>query len=208
MLVGTPFLHILMYERGTKMQLKHAFNRLVEIEGKGAVHVFRTQDLRVLFHEDSDRAFVDTVARMTKAGFLRRASRGVFFNPLSGRIDAFLIERVAAAMRSGEICYLSLESVLCAHSIISQQMPDRITIMTTGRSGHHVVDGMGTIEFTHTKRNVRDFLPDLLWDTGFLPHAPVSMAYRDLKHVGRNLHLVDEEMLKEVMDEQNQAKFH
>ena len=50
----------------------------------------------------------------------------------------------------------------------------------------------GTIEFTHTSRKVADVL-DSVKDIGRpLRFAKLQAAWRDLKRVGRNVHLVDE----------------
>ena len=55
----------------------------------------------------------------------------------------------------------------------------------------------GTIEFTHTKRNIPDE-NDGTVDVGRpLRLATKEVAYQDLKNTRRNLHLVDKEALLE-----------
>ncbi len=52
----------------------------------------------------------------------------------------------------------------------------------------------GVIEFTHTKRPVADVLNGIRRIEGRpLPVATPSIAWRDLKRVGRNVRLVDPE---------------
>jgi len=169
-------------------------------------HVFRSQDLRVLFREDSDWAFNGTIRRMVKSGFLMRASKGVFFNPFSKHRDGQILERIAGTIRRGEFCYLSMETVLSWHSIISQQILNGITVMTTGKSGRYMIRGIGEIEFIHTSRKIGDIVSNVLWETYFLPQATAEQAWRDLRNVGRNLHLVSKPDLEEVIDEQRQAE--
>ena len=66
--------------------------------------------------------------------------------------------------------------------------------MTTGRKGEYKTP-YGTIEFTHTKRKLRDILNSMK-DVGRpLRLANPIAAWRDLKRAGRNTHLVDERVL-------------
>ena len=100
-------------------------------------------------------------------------------------------------LRPNEINYLSNESVLCNLSIISQQMMDRITVMTTGRSGVFNTP-YGVIEFTHTKRNPLSILEK----TSVIDNLPVRtadkhVAVRDLKRIGRNVNMIDWEEFNE-----------
>lgn len=68
--------------------------------------------------------------------------------------------------------------------------------MTTGRKGEYTTP-YGIIEFTHTKRPVISIL-DGIYDAGRpLRFAKKDTALRDLKRVGRNLHLVDKNALNE-----------
>ncbi len=72
--------------------------------------------------------------------------------------------------------------------------------MTTGRAGLFKTP-YGNIEFTHTKRSVDNIL-DGTNDVGRpLRYATVETAHRDLRRVGRNVHLIDEEALEEVIED-------
>ncbi|WP_435140299.1 type IV toxin-antitoxin system AbiEi family antitoxin [Pseudopelagicola sp. nBUS_19] len=187
------------------MRLKEAISQLIEQDKKGN-YVFHSQDLRAIFFGETDRNFTRIIRDLVNEGFLVRASKGVFYNPSSRHFDGYTLERIAGTIRRGELCYLSQESVLSAHSIISQQMMGTITVMTTGKSGRYPIENLGVIEFTRTKKKVEDVMPKLLHDTNFLPHANAELAYTELKRAGRNMHLVDKEILEEVIHEQRDAK--
>ena len=91
---------------------------------------------------------------------------------------------------------MSLESTLSEYGAISQIPLDRLTIMTTGRKGEYKTP-FGTIEFTHTKRSPNEILNHTEAIGRPLRLANKNTAYRDLKRVGRNTHLVDEAVLYE-----------
>ncbi len=188
------------------MKLRDSWARIIRQDIIGN-YVFSVQDLRVLFWEDSDRGFQATLARLMEAEALKRAVRGIYWNPTSRNWDGTTLERIAGTMRRNHLCYISLESILSAHSIISQQTMDTITVMTTGKGGWYLIDGLGAIEFTHTKKNPGIIRDNLLYGTNFLPHATAQLAYEELKRVGRNMDLVDMVLLEEIIDEQNTKRF-
>ena len=164
---------------------------------KGRV-VFTTTDLRKLFPEDTDRAFRKGLDRLLKAGDLVRAANGVFIYTRSGTTGANHLEEIAAAIRRGSYCYLSLETALSENGIISQIPLSGITVMTTGRSGVFQTP-YGRIEFTHTKRSPADILENTR-DVGRpLRLASPEAARRDLLRVGHNTHLIDEGAYEEVV---------
>jgi len=118
----------------------------------------------------------------------------VYVYVLAGDAEPRLIEQIAVALRRGYYSYTSLESALSEYGAISQIPVDRLTVMTTGRKGVYRTR-WGTIEFTHTKRSPADIL-DHTCDVGRpLRMATPQAAWRDLKRVGRNTHLVDESEL-------------
>jgi hypothetical protein len=106
------------------------------------------------------------------------------------------LEKIAKSIRRGEYNYVSLESALADFSAISQIPVDRLTVMTTGRSAEYKTP-FGTIEFTHTKRSPIDILENTQQIGRALRLATKQAALRDLKRVGRNTHLVNEEILYE-----------
>ena len=176
------------------MKQAHAIRQLAAQDRQGR-QVFTHYDLATLFPEDNPRTLQASLDRLVKNGVLMRAVNGVYVNALSANGFTHTLENIAKAMRRGEYSYVSLESALSEYGVISQ-IPMRLTIMTTGRKGE-VNTPFGAIEFTHTGRPVRDILNDT-HDVGRpLRLAGKHKACRDLRRVGRNTELIDEELLHE-----------
>jgi len=156
--------------------------------------VFTVGDLAKLFPADRRRTLLAALRRLEADGVLARACRGVYVYVLTGDPGPDLIERIAVTLRRGHYSYTSLESALSEYGAISQVPVDRLTAMTTGRSGVYTTP-WGTIEFTHTKRSPADILRRTRLVDRPLRLATPQAAWRDLKRVGRNTHLVDERAL-------------
>jgi len=166
-----------------------AVKTLAEWARAGRV-VFTVGDLAKLFHEDRRETLLAALRRLVRDGVLGRACRGVYVYLLTGDGVPHLIEHIAVALRRGNYSYTSLESALSEYGVISQIPVDRLTVMTTGRKGVYRTP-WGTIELTHTKRSTTDIL-DNTRDVGRpLRMATRQAAWRDLKRVGRNTHLVN-----------------
>ncbi|MDY0309836.1 MAG: DUF6088 family protein [Castellaniella sp.] len=161
-------------------------------------YVFRRQHLRACFHEESEKTFAASLARLVETGILIRAARGVYVHDAAKSRDSYTIERVAIALRPADLNYISLESALSEYGVISQIPMDRITLMTTGREGE-IRTPYGTIEFVHTKRDPADLRQATISTDRPLRMARAETALRDLRRVGRNLHLVDPKVLEEVL---------
>lgn len=162
--------------------------RLWDQQGR---YVFSKHELAKLFLDDSPKTLSITLNRHSRDGLIQRACRGVYINSEANSVDRFTLERIAIILRSGYYNYVSLESALSEYGAISQIPIDRLTIMTTGRSNTYQTP-YGTIEFTHTDRAVEDILQNTLKT----PERPLRIAkkqaaWRDLKRVGRNTHLVN-----------------
>lgn len=177
------------------MTRDQAMQRLSAWDRRGRC-VFAIQDLARLFPQDSPVALAKGLDRMVHAGILRRACRGVYVNPNAASLDRHLLERIALVIRRGEYSYVSLESMLSELGVISQIPLDRLTVMTTGRKGTYKTP-FGVIEFTHTQRPVADILRHT-YHVGNRPLriTTADIAWRDLKRVGRNVHLVDPDLLE------------
>ena len=157
--------------------------------------VYTLGDLARLFPEDAPATLQAGVERQMRAGVLKRACRGVYVYPLGRSFGADVIERVAVALRRSEYNYVSLESALSEYSIISQ-VPFSLTVMTTGRGGS-IRTRYGTIEFTHTERSGDSILSSTVEIGRPMRLAKPLAAVRDLRRVGRNTQLIDEEFLLE-----------
>ncbi|MCL2654785.1 MAG: hypothetical protein FWD65_03690 [Coriobacteriia bacterium] len=157
-------------------------------------YVYRKRDLSLVFDEQG-RTFDQTLARLVKSGVMKRVAHGVYIFSLSSHINGETIKHIARNLRRGEITYESLESALSQYGVISQILIDRITLMTTGKSGEYQTP-YGVIEFTHTKVNAGEIRANLLdHEDRVLPIASKHYAYVNLLSTGRNLEMVDKEEL-------------
>ena len=172
------------------MNRNQAANALRQWDERGR-YVFARQDLAKLFPTDSPKTLAAGLGRLVQAGLLQRVCRGVYVNPHARCFDRYVLERITVIVRRGEYSYVSLESMLAEYGIISQIPVDRLTVMTTGRKGLCATP-YGVIEFTHTHRQPASLLAGTIWiENRPLRVATAGTAWRDLKRVGRNLHLVD-----------------
>lgn len=154
----------------------------------------------MVFAEDSEDAFNAGIRGLVSKGVLIRAAQGAYVYPHTGFDRDRVLEQVAATLRRGEHVYVSLESALSRYGIISQIPIDRLTLMTKGRSGEFQTP-WGVIEFTHTDRSPLDILEATRPTDGPLRFAKAATALRDLRRVGRNTHLIQDEDLEDVLRE-------
>lgn len=167
--------------------------------------VFKMTDLRMLFPEPSEKTFSEGLRRLVRLGVLMRMANGVYWFCDSRLPRASLIETVAVAIRRGTYCYISLESALSEYGVISQVPLRGITVMTTGRKGVFETP-IGTIEFTHTQKSTAKILDSTLVTDRPLRFAKVETALKDLRRVGRNMHMVSMEDYHEIVSEQEAAQ--
>lgn len=168
--------------------------RLAELDRLG-VYVLPRRDLEKLFPEEGEKALEKSLQRMVVDGLLQRVAKGLYMNPAAASRNRWVAEAIAKALRPGCLSYVSLESILSEYGLISQIPIDRMTVMTTGRSGLHKTP-FGTIEFTHTKRSRSAILECTLASKGRpLRIATRSAAVRDLLRVGRNTNMIEPDEL-------------
>jgi predicted transcriptional regulator of viral defense system len=169
--------------------------KILEYWDKKKKFVFTKHELRKLFADDSPKAFDEGLQRLVKSGLLLRACRGIYLFTNARSMDSYVIEHIAKALRQGDYNYISLESILSEYGVISQIPIDRLTVMTTGRSGVYRTF-YGVIEFTHTKRSITNIIDRIISIEGRpLRIASKETAWRDLKRVGRNIDMVNLEEL-------------
>lgn len=171
-----------------------ALRRLAELDCKG-VKVFARQDLATILECTSAHDLARKIRILMDHAVLQRVAKGIYFNGMSRSSRGYLVEEIACVLRRGHFNYVSLESILSEFGVISQIMISRITVMTTGASGT-VDTPFGTIEFTHTKRNIES----LHARTRSLKGRPLAIATKhagaaDLRRVGRNTNMIDVEEL-------------
>ena len=153
--------------------------------------VFTVNDLRQLFPNDTELTFRNGLQRFSDGEnpILKRAARGVYVYGRSRFPWTHAPEEIARTLRRDHHVYVSLESALSEHGLISQIPIDTLTLVTTGRPGSFTT-AWGTIEFVHTGRDLPQFV-DHLRDVGRpLPLATPALALGDLRRNARNLHLV------------------
>lgn len=177
------------------MKKAEAIKKFLDYDRLGRC-VFTNSDLGKIFHQDNERSLRAGIKRLQDDGLLTRVSHGVYLFALAQSKGSDTLEQIAKTIRRGEYNYISLESALSDYSVISQIPVDRLTVMTTGRSGEFRTP-LGVIEFTHTKRDPIDIINNTRLVSRPLRLATKQAAYRDLKRVGRNIHLVNEEELYE-----------
>jgi len=175
------------------MKITDAIQIVNEFDARGR-YVFNKKDLTKLFPNENLKTLEASLLRLVKTGVLQRACRGIFINKNAQSFDAYTIEHIAKILRRGHYNYVSLESILSEYGLISQIPLDRLTVMTTGRSGLYKTL-YGVIEFTHTKRSVMNVLENTITTERPLRVATPEAALRDLKRVGRNLNLLLNENL-------------
>lgn len=178
------------------MQILEAIKILDAWDRKGR-RVFRTEDLRKLMPENSEKTFNASVRRLVAQGFLQRAANGIYINTRTKAPCTNLLENIAVALRRGSWSYISAESALSEHGAISQIPIGLITVMTTGRSGRFDTP-FGSIEFSHTSRGPEEIFEGTIETGRPLRLAKPLMAWRDLQRMGRNLHMVSRTDLEEL----------
>jgi hypothetical protein len=136
--------------------------------------------------------------RLSDQGVLIRAARGIYVNPTARSSPADIRRGLVRFLRPREISYVSLESKLSEAGVISQ-ITTALTCMTTGSSAWFDTP-WGAVEFTHTDRKI-DVGTEVVVVDGTL-EATVRTAVRDLRRVGRNLDLIDEETLVDAVAEE------
>jgi hypothetical protein len=137
--------------------------------------------------------------RLADQGVLIRAARGVYVNPHARSRPSDVRRALLRFLRPREINYVSLESKLSEAGAISQ-IASTLTCMTTGSRGWFETP-WGAIEFTHTDRKITMGVDVVLQNDGTW-EATTRIALRDWRRVGRNLDLIDNETLAEVMSEE------
>lgn len=159
-----------------------------------------TKQLAILLAGESEPVRKATLQRAVKAGILDRVARGLYASPDVFKNEPHKLEAIAKSLRPGEYSYLSLESVLSEHSVISQMPLSRITVMTTGRKQSYETQH-GTVELTHTSRSIESILDGTHLVQGRpLRQATLKTALEDQFRVKRNLHMVDLKLAEELLN--------
>jgi hypothetical protein len=180
--------------------MKHRvlMQRLGEADRRG-VWAFTPATFSALLGDPEPNYLKLKMKRLADQGVLIRAARGVYANPHARSMPGDVRSGLIRFLRPRELSYVSLESKLSEAGAISQ-VATALTCMTTGSPGRFDTP-WGAIEFTHTDRHIAFGTDVHTRDDGVL-EATVERAARDLRRVGRNMGLIDEETLAEAICEE------
>jgi hypothetical protein len=166
---------------------------------RGGVWAFTSATFSALLGNPKQNYLKLMMKRLADQGVLMRAARGVYVNPHARSMPSDVRSGLIRFLRPREITYVSLESKLSEAGAISQ-VTTALTCMTTGSPGHFDTP-WGVIEFTHTDRPIALGADVHTRDDGVL-EATVERSACDLRRVGRNTDLIDEETLAEAIYEE------
>jgi hypothetical protein len=162
-------------------------------------YLFSLSDLANILPNQDRSALKMVVSRAVGTGVLVRACHGIYMLADAPRTGLELFH-IAAKVRAGFFNYISQETVLSDAGVISQLPINHATIMSSGASAVLNCGNLGSIEFTHTKRDLVALSPRLVYDESRrLLCATVEVAWEDLRSARRNRHLVDEEALDDLI---------
>lgn len=168
--------------------------RMVEAVKSGHCGIFSTEDLALMLDREPNNAFRKYLYKAVRANIIAKVARNLYYSPVADFKKKGVLERIARLIHWRHFIYVSLESELSRIGRISQIPMRRLTVMTTGRSGKAETP-FGVIEFTHTQRDPASLSLDVYLDpeTGIF-RAKEARAIADLKRVGRNVHMLEEEV--------------
>ncbi|MFZ2412873.1 MAG: hypothetical protein WAW16_01435 [Candidatus Cryosericum sp.] len=158
--------------------------------------IFRTVDFATLLGRDMASVRVE-LSRLVARNMLTRVSKGLYLNPYNPPTQEEL------AMVLGSPAYISMESALARHGILSQS-PFTMTLVTTGSTG--TVDAMNTrFEYHHLQS---------LWFTGYkridtCDLAEPEKALCDLVYLRyRRKRELSEGRMRSLLDDMNLDELH
>ena len=159
---------------------------------KGHTGFFNTNDIAYWVKKSSRDALTLFIHNAIKAGVLERVCKGVYVVSIFKPSGVGTLEALAKKIRSDYFVYVTAETELSRLGVISQLTMGYLTAMTNGRSGVFKTS-FGTVEFTHTKKNIHAVMDDIWYDTDTGIHrAREELALRDLKRIGRNVGMLNE----------------
>lgn len=160
---------------------------------------FKPSDLRSVLPELSAEAFKALLSHAAKRNTLKRICRGLYIYPSKYQSTGLGLYHAASRLRAHQFNYISLETVLSDSAVISQVLPNWITIMSSGRSQIIECNDLGHIEFIHTKKKPTALASKLTYDRKcHFWRADIALAIKDMKNTKRNLDLVDWNLVKEL----------
>jgi hypothetical protein len=154
--------------------------------------LFAPQDLRSMLPQTTDAAYKTLLSRLAAQGVLTRMCRGLYVYEKARPDSGLMLFHAAARLRADAFNYISLETVLSAAGLISQQPMQWVSIMSSGRSSVVKCGRWGSIEFVHTRQQPAEVAAQLHYDSACrLWRANTAQALRDMRATRRSLHLLD-----------------
>jgi hypothetical protein len=173
-------------------KLREITETTVKARNGGHCGIYTTNDLALMLKTPTSSNFSKLLHHATKAGVLVNVCRNLYVNPLVPPSGVGVLSKIALLLHWNKFIFISLESQLSHLGRISQVLINHLTVMTTGRSGK-IKTLYGTIEFTHTSHTIEALKNDLYFDSDIgIFRAKEEKSVRDLKRVGRNIHLLEE----------------
>ena len=164
----------------------------IQAISNGHCGIFTPADLAMMLNRENDKTFRAILTKSVSNQTLKHLTKGVYANANLPPDPKGAIYRIAKILRWKYFSYISLESQLSHLGAISQIPMAYLSLMTTGRSGNFATD-YGTIEFTHTSRNIGLLEDGVYFDDNIgMFRATEKRAIADLKRVGRNTDMIEE----------------
>ena len=180
------------------MTRRALMQRLSDMDRRG-VWAFTPATFSALLGDPKQNYLKLMMKRLADQGVLIRATRGVYVNPHARSMPNDVRSGLIRFLRPRECTYMSLESKLSEAGAISQ-VTTTLTCMTTGSPGRFDTP-WGAIEFIHTDRHIAFGTDVHAGDDGVF-EATLERSARDLRRVGRNTNLIDEQILAEAICEE------
>lgn len=182
------------------MQGSKKLRNFLEMNADAEHYLFGPADFSPAFPELSPDALKMLVSRSASDGLLEPMCRGVYAYARAPYPRGTALYHAAAKLRAGTFNYISLESALSDAGVISQVLPQWITLMSGGRSALVRCGTWGTIEFVHTRKKPEDLVGQLTYDRSCrLWRASVALAVSDMKACRRPLDLIDWDTVHELV---------
>lgn len=159
--------------------------------------LFSLEDFLSLFPDFTVENLRMLLSRCAQRGILERVCKGIYLYPKADYDSSSLLFAVAAKLRCAHFNYVSFETVLSRHGLISQLPLGWIVVMTRGRRGIINCGRFGSVEFIHTQNVSEKSLSQLHLDsaTGMWWASP-QLALQDMKKARRPLDLVEGKALR------------
>jgi len=169
-------------------QLMHVISQLASPQAC----LFTSSDLRSILPNQSETSFKTLLSRAVIERHLTRLCRGLYLYEKANIDQGLILPHAVSKLRPLGLNYLSLETVLSDAGVISQIPINRITVMSSGRSGVIDCGPWGSIEFVKTHQRPTDLVGNLEYDPrARLWRASIAQALRDMRATHRNIDLID-----------------